>query len=203
MGLQIMFRIKKQVQTSHLLILQAYKPKSHFRDKVIPILSLYRIQNQILSRQSHSNTSILPNTKPNSFTYHVSHQGTSSDIPFIKLGGIQTKISFSRKGQSNTFILPNTKSNRSTYHVCIKGHQRTSFPIYKTSRHGSFQYFHFTEYKTKQVHISCLHQGTSTNKFSHLSNFATWVIPILSFYRIRNQIGTNIMLRIKGHRRTS
>ena len=77
--------------------------------------------------QSHSNTSILPNTKSNRLTYHVSHQGTSSNIPFIKLVGIQTKISCSRQ--------------------------------------GSIQYFHFTEYKTKQVHISCLQQRTSRDKF--------------------------------------
>ena len=51
----------------------------------ILILSFYGIQNQILSRQSHSNTSILPNTKSNRLTYYVSHQGTSSNFPFSKL----------------------------------------------------------------------------------------------------------------------
>ena len=112
-----MFRIKGQVQTSHLSNLQAYRPKSLFRDQVIPILSFYRIQNQILSRQGRSNTSILPNTKLKRLTNHVSHQGTSSNIPFIKLVGIQSKISFLRQ--------------------------------------GSIQYFYFTEYKTKQVHVSC------------------------------------------------
>ena len=95
-----MFRIKGQVQTSHLSKLQANRPKSHFRDKVIPILSFYRIQNQILSRQSHSNSSVYQTWRR-----------------------IQTKISFSRQ--------------------------------------RSIQYFHFTKYKTKQVHLSCLQQGTS------------------------------------------
>ena len=94
-----MFRIKEQIQTSHLSILQAYRPKSHFRDN------------------GQFNTLILPNTKPNMFTYHVSHKGTSSNFLVIKLVGIQTQISFSRQ--------------------------------------GSIQYFHFTEYKNKQVHISC------------------------------------------------
>ena len=104
-------------------------------------LAFYRIQNQILSRQGHSNTSILPNTKSNRLTYHVSHQGTTSNISFIKLVGIQTKISFSRQ--------------------------------------GSIQYFHFTEFKTKQVHISCLHQGASRDKFRHLSNFKKRVSSII------------------------
>jgi len=54
----------------------------------ILILSFYGIQNQILSRQSHSNTSILPNKKSNRLTYYVSHQGTSSNILFIKLVAI-------------------------------------------------------------------------------------------------------------------
>ena len=58
-GLHIMFRIKGQVQTSHLSNLQAYRPKTHFRD------------------MGHSNSFILPNMKLNSFTYQVSHQGTS------------------------------------------------------------------------------------------------------------------------------
>jgi len=83
-GSPIMFPIKGQVQNSHLSNLKAYRPKSLFRDQVIPILSFYQIQNQILSRQGHSNTSILPNTKLNRLTYQVSHQGTSSNFQFIK-----------------------------------------------------------------------------------------------------------------------
>ena len=119
------------------------RPKSHFRDKDIPVLSFYRIQNQILSRQSHSNTSILPNKKSNRLAYHVSHQATTSNISFIKLVGIQTKISFSQQ--------------------------------------GSIQYFHFTEYKTKQVPISCLQQGTSRNKFKlrDKGHFNTFILPNL------------------------
>ena len=57
-GSHIMFRIQGQVQTSHLSNLQAYCPKSHFCVK------------------DQSKTFILPNTNPNRFTYHVSHQGT-------------------------------------------------------------------------------------------------------------------------------
>ena len=136
--------IEGQVQTSHLSKQQANRPKYYFRDKVLPILSLYRIQNQILSRKSHSNTSILPNTKSNRLTYHVSHQGTCSNIPFIKLVGIQTKISFSRQRHSSTFILPCTKPN--------------------TFQTKSFQYFHFTEYKIKQAYISCF---ASRDKLNH------------------------------------
>jgi len=68
-----------------------------------PILSFYRIQNQALLRQGHSNSSILPNSKSNRLTYHVSHQGTSSNISFIKLVGIYTKISISRQGSIQYF----------------------------------------------------------------------------------------------------
>ena len=151
-----MFRIKEQVQTSHLSKLQANRPKSHFRDRVIPILSFYRIQNQILSRQSHSKTSILPITKSNRLTYHVSHQGTSSNIPFIKLVGIQTIISFSRQGSIQYFHFIEYKTKQVHLSFLQQGTSRDNFklPIYQTSRQGSFQYFHFTEFKTKQVQIS-------------------------------------------------
>ena len=70
------------------------------------------------------NALILPNLKPNRFKYHVLNHGTSTTFIFIKIGTIQSKISFSQQ--------------------------------------GSFQYFHFTEFKTKQVHISCF---TSRDKF--------------------------------------
>ena len=164
-----MFRIKGQVITSTLSNLQAYSPKYHFCNKC------------------QSNTFILPNTKPNRFTYLVSHHGTSSNFPFIKLVRIQTKISFSRQSHSNTFILWNTKPNRFTYNISYQGtgsnisfiklvgiQIKSSF-----SRHGSIQYFQFTEYKTKQVHISCLQQGASRDKFRHLSNFKRRVNSIL------------------------
>jgi len=79
----------------------AYRPKSHFRDK------------------GQSNTFILPNTKPNRFTYHVcnkEHQRTSSNFPFIKLRD---------KGHFNTFILPILKPNRFKYHVLNQGTSST------------------------------------------------------------------------------
>ena len=93
-------------------------------------------------------------------------------------------------------------------------------------RQRSFQYFHFTEYKTKyfrdevipilsfyriqnqKVHISCLHLGTSSNfpfiNCRHIDQkliFATWVNPILPFHQIQNQIRSHIMFatrKIKG-----
>jgi len=82
---------------------------------------------------------------------------------------------------SNTFILPNTKPN--------------------TFETKSFQYIHFTEYKIKQAHISCF---ATRDKFKHPIYqtcrhidqnliFTTMVNPILSFYRIQNQIGSHIM----------
>ena len=141
-----MFRIKGQIQTSHLSNLQAYRPKSHFRDN------------------GQSNTFILQNTKPNRFTYHVCNkgcQGTSSIFPFIKLRD---------KGHFNTFILPNLKPNRFKYYVLNQGTSSTFILIkivtiqakISFSRQGTFQYFHFTEYETKQDHISCF---ASRDKF--------------------------------------
>ena len=129
-----MFRIKGQVQISHLSKLQANRLKSQFRDKVIPILSFYRIQNQILSRQSHSNTSI----------YQTCRR-------------IQTKISFSRHGSIQYFHFTKYKTKQVHISCLQQGTSRDKFKlaIYQTSRHGSFQYFHFTKYETIQVHISC------------------------------------------------
>ena len=145
-----------------MLRIKGYPGTSNF-----PIHSFYRIQNQILLRQGLSNTFILPNIKSNRFTYHVSHQGTSSNFPFIKHVGIQTKISFSRRSHSNTFILPNTKPNRFTYHVSHKG-TSSNFPFIKLV-------------------------GIQTK-----ISLSRKVIPILSFYRIQNQIGSRIMFGIKG-----
>jgi len=181
-----MFRIKGQVQTSHLSNLWAYRSKSHFRDK------------------GQSNTFILPNTKPNRFTYHVCNkgrQGTSSNFSFIKLRD---------KGHFNTFILPNLKPNRFTYHV---SHQGTSsnFPFTKVvgkyttitfSRQGwSIQYFHFTKYKTKYVHISCLQQGiqeTSSNlpfiKLRDMGHSNTFILPNMKLNRFTYHV---------SHQRTS
>ena len=151
-----------------MLRIKGYPGTSNF-----PIHSFYRIQNQILLRQGLSNTFILPNIKSNRFTYHVSHQGTSSNFPFIKLVGIQTKISFPRRSHSNTFILPNTKPNRFTYIMFrIKGQV-------KTSHLSNLQAYRLKYY------------------------FRDKVIPILSFYRIQNQIGSHIMFRIKGQVQTS
>ena len=98
-----------------------------------PIHSFYRIQKQILLRQGLSNTFILPNIKSNRLTYHVSHQGTSSNISFNNFLAYRPKSHFRDKGQSNTFSLPNTKPNMFAYHVCNKLHQGTSsnFPFIK------------------------------------------------------------------------
>ena len=193
-GSHIRFRIKGQVQTSHLSNLQAYRPKYHFRDKVIPIISFYRIQNQILSVQGHSNTSILPNKKLNRLTYHVSHPGTSSNITFIKLVGIQSKISFLRQGSIKYFYFTEYKTKQ-VYISCLQqGTSRDKFklPIYQTSPQGSVQYFNFTKFKTKQVQISCfkswdkfnLHIYQNCNNIGQNLVFATRFISILSFYRI-------------------
>ena len=64
------------------------------------------------------------------------------------------------KCQPNTFYLPDLKPNRYKSHVSRQRSSRDKFilHIYQTSnqqakisfsRQGSFQYFHFTEYKTK------------------------------------------------------
>jgi len=132
-GSHIIFYIKGQVQTSHLSNFLAYRQKSHFRDK------------------GQSITFILPNTKPKRFTYHVCkkvHLGTSSNFPFIKLHD---------KGQFNTLIFPNLKPNRFKYHVLNHGTSSTFIFIkivtilakISFSQQGSFQYFHFTKFKTK------------------------------------------------------
>ncbi len=119
---------------------------SFFATTVIPIIYIYRIQNQIGSN----------------IMFHIKgHRGTSSTIIFIKHVTIQAKISFLRKGHCNTFILPNTKPNTFTYHIVNQGAHLT-FPFIKFtkqakitfSRHGTFQYFHFTIYKTKYVYVS-------------------------------------------------
>ena len=122
-----------------------------------PIFSFYRIQNQILLRQGLSNTFILPNIKSNRLTYHVSHQGTSSNISFNKLVGIQTKISFSRQGSIQYFLFTEYKTKQVLLSCLQQATSRDKFklPIYQTSRQGSVQYFNFTEFKTKQVQISC------------------------------------------------
>jgi len=56
-----MFRIKGQVQPSHLSNLQPYRLISHLRAK------------------GHPNTFYLPNLKPNRYEYLVSRQGSSRD----------------------------------------------------------------------------------------------------------------------------
>jgi len=114
-----------------------YKTK-YFRDKVIPILPFIKLVGAYRPKshfrdKGQSNTFILPNTKPNRFTYHVcnkEHQGTSSNFPFIKLRDM---------GHSNTFILPNMKLNRFTYHVSHQGTSRkmVNLHIYQTCNHIS------------------------------------------------------------------
>ena len=141
--------------------------------------------------------------------FHIKgHRGTSPTFIFIKHVTIYAKISFLRKGDSNTCILPNTKQNMFTYHVLNQGAHST-FPFIKFtiqakitfSRQGTFQDFHFTEYKTKYVHIS---RFKSRDKFNLLNSqiqksigqniiFATRVIPIFSFYHIQNKICSHIM----------
>ena len=96
-----------------------YKTK-YFRDKVIPILPFINIVGAYRPKshfgdKRQSNTFILPNTKPNRFTYHVCNKrrhGTSSNFPFIKL---RDKCHF------NPFILPNLKPNRFKYYVLNQG----------------------------------------------------------------------------------
>ena len=100
-----------------------YKTK-YFRDKVIPILPFIKLVGAYRPKshfrdKGHTNTFILPNTKPNRVTYHVCNkgrQGTSSNFPFIKLRD---------KGHFNTFILPNLKPNRFKYHVLNQGTSST------------------------------------------------------------------------------
>ena len=107
-----------------------------------PILSFYQIQNQILSRQGHSNTFILPNIKSNRLTYHVSHQGTTSNISFNKLVDIYTKISFSRQGLINPILSFYRIQNQIGSHIMfaisyIKGQVQTSHLSNFTTRVGS------------------------------------------------------------------
>jgi len=100
-----------------------YKTK-YFRDKVIPILPFIKLVGAYRPKshfrdKGQFNTFILPNTKPNRFTYHVcnkEHQGTSSNFPFSKLRD---------KGHFNTFILPILKPNRFKYHVLNQGTSST------------------------------------------------------------------------------
>ena len=196
-----------------------------FATKTFQYLNFTEYKTKYFRGKSHSNTSILPNTKSNRLTYHVSYQGTSSNFPFIIVEGKQIKISFSRQSHSNSSI----------YQTCRRIQTKISF-----SRQESIQYFHFTKYKTKQVHIACLQQGTTREKFKlpiyqscrqidqnlifatksfqffHLSNlqahiyqnliFATRVNPILSIYQIQNLIGSNSMFATrddKGEVQTS
>ena len=120
-GSHIMFRIKGQVQTSHLSNLQAYRPKSIFRDLVTPILSSYRIQTKYFRDKV---VPILP--------FYQIQTKIGSHIMFRIQGQVQTshlsnlqayspKSHFCVKDQSNTFILPNTNPNRFTYHVSHQG----------------------------------------------------------------------------------
>ena len=120
------------------------------------------------------------------------HRGTSSTFIFIKHLIIQAKISFLHKGRSNIFILPNTKPKR--FKSCFKSRDTLNLPIYQTrfSRQGSFQYFRFTEYKTKQVHIMGHVQP------SHLSNFVTMQTKI-SFLR-RGHPNTLYLPNLKPNR---
>ena len=66
-----MFRIKGQVQTSHLSNLQPYRLISHLCDKGHP--------NTFYLPNLKPNSFYLPNLKPNRYKYHVSYQGSSRD----------------------------------------------------------------------------------------------------------------------------
>ena len=151
----------------------------------------------------HSKTFILPNTKQNMFTYHVLNQKTNSTFLFLKLKSIQAKISFLRQEHSKTFISPNTKQTMFTYHVLNQGTISTfSFikfailiSLFCDKGHFNTLYLPNLDPNRFKYHVS--HQGTSRDNLNlHIyqtcfikSHFCARVIPILSFYRIQNQIG--------------
>ena len=164
-----MFHIKGQVQTSHLSNLQAYRPKYHFRDKVNPILSFYRIQNQIGSH-------IMFRIKGQVQTSHLSN-----------LQAYRPKSLFSRPSHSNTFILLNTKPN--TFET--RSFQYFHFTEYKIKQ-ARISCFASRDKFKHPIYKTCRHIVQNLI-------FATSVNPILLFYRIQNQIGSHIMFRIKGH----
>ena len=129
------------------------------------------------------------------------------------------KSRFRDKEHSKTLHL--TKYKTKYVHIsCFKSREMITFLFLNLvsmqakisfSRQGTFHYFHFAKYKIKQVHKSCF---KSRNKFNLLIYqicnyigkyliFATKIIPKPFIYRILNQIGTNTMLRFKGHRGTN
>ena len=174
-----MFLIKGQVQTSHILKLQANRPKLHFRDN-----------------GHQSNTFILPNTKPNRLKYYVLNQGTSSTFIFVKIVTIQAKISFSRQGTFQYFHFTEYETKQTKIPFSRQRHFSTFIlpnPKPNTFETKSFQYFHFTKYKIKQAHISCFASTDIKHPIyqtcRHIDQnliFVTRVDPKLSFYRIQN-----------------
>ena len=98
---------------------------------------------------------------------------------FLKLVTIESH--FRDKDYSNTFILQDTKSNVFTNHVPNQGTSSTlpfiKFATIQTNisftRQGSFEYFLFTKFKTKQVQISCFASRVIERQIhrSYLSNF--------------------------------
>ena len=100
-----MFCIKGQVQISHYQTCRHIDQNIIFATRVYPILSFYRIQNQIgshiifatrcikgqvqtfykLQNKGQFNTLILPNLNLNRFKYDVLNHGTSSTVIFIKI----------------------------------------------------------------------------------------------------------------------
>jgi len=69
-------------------------------------------------RKGNSNTFILPNAKPNMFTYHVLNQGAHSTFPYIKFTKY-AKITFSRQGTFQYFHF--TKYKTKYVHIsCFK-----------------------------------------------------------------------------------
>ena len=88
---------------------------------------------------------------------------TSRDIEGQAQPSYRLKSHFRDKGHFNTFILPNTTPNRFANHL-LNQETYSTFPFIKFStiytnisfsRQGTSQYLLFTEFKTKQIQISC------------------------------------------------
>ena len=129
-----------------------------------PILSFYRMQNQILSRQGHSNTSFygMQNQIGSHIIFYIKGQVQTSHLS--NLLAYRQKSHFRDKGQSITFILPNTKPKRFTYHVCKKVHLGTSsnFLFIKLHDKGQFNTLIFPNLKPNRFKYHILNHGTSS-----------------------------------------
>ena len=141
-----------------------------------------------------------------------SRQGTFQYFHFTEYETKQTIISFSRQRHSSTFILPQSKPNtfetnsfqyfhfteykiKRTHISCFASRDKFKLLIYQTCRHidqnlifatrvNPIHLFYRVQNKIGSHILSATRDVKGQVQTSHLSNFATRVISILSFYRI-------------------